>query len=53
MVLDARLSLATREAQPILLNAHEIVHLKLMAISLAKEQATNWHTEHKQMQAQE
>ena len=47
MVLDARLTRATLETQPILLNAHELVHLKLVAISLAKEQAGYWHNEHK------
>ena len=53
MVLDNRLALASREKQPILLNAHELVHLKLLAISVSKELAQNWHTEKKQLHSYE
>ena len=40
--VDQRLDLATRAKDPILLNAHELISLKLLAIGLAKDQATNW-----------
>jgi len=49
IVLDTRLNLATRETSPTLLNAFELVHLKLLAISIAKEQAQYWHKEEKQL----
>ena len=45
MVLDARLNLATHETNPVLLNAFEMVHLKLLAIAVAKEKAQYWHSE--------
>ena len=41
-VIDQRLNHATQTNDPILLNAFELVSLKLLAIGLAKDQATNW-----------
>ena len=38
-VLDQRLEMATREVKPLLLNVFELVSLKLVAISISKEQA--------------
>ena len=40
--VDQRLHFATRAENPILLNAYELISLKLLAIGLAKDQATNW-----------
>ena len=39
--IEERHKLATTEIMPILLNAHELVSLKLLAIGLAKDQAIN------------
>ena len=39
LALDKRLSLALDESKPILLNAFEMVHLKLLVIAIAKEKS--------------
>ena len=39
LALDTRLRLVNDETKPILLNAFEMVHLKLLVIAIAKEKA--------------
>ena len=47
LALDTRLRLVNDETKPILLNAFEMVHLKLLVIAIAKEKAQFWHNSSK------
>ena len=47
LALDTRLALVNDETKPILLNAFEMVHLKLLVIAIAKEKAQFWYNESK------